>query len=393
MPAQKLTAKFVEKAPAGRHGDGQGLWLVVSPAGSKRWVYRFTIEGRVSEKSLGSMPEVTLAIARDRALEVRKLHKSGISPTEHDRKLRAEAQREAAKPSFGAVADEFIKMKGPTWRNPKSPQQWSNTINQHASNLISIRIDEVTADHVLRALEPIWTVKPETASRLRGRIEQILDYAKAKKLRDGDNPAAWKGNLKFLLPIQNATKEHHASMPYSEVPSFVALLRNRDDQSCRALEFLILCGGRTNEVTGARWEEFDWDAQIWTVPSTRMKTKKPHIVPLSKRALEIIQSAKKTSVNEFVFPGAKPDKPMSNGTMDRLLERMNYHHYTVHGFRSSFRDFAGDKTEAEWEVAEASLSHQVGNKVSQAYRRNSAIDKRRALMEKWSTHCSVESSP
>ena len=389
MPSQKLTAKFVASAPSGRHGDGMGLWLVVSPAGAKRWVYRFTISGKVSEKSLGSLPEVALSDAREKAFEARKLHKAGVSPTEHDRKLRAEAAREAAKPTFGIIANEFIEMKGPTWRNPKSPQQWRNTINQHASNLIHLLVDEITPEHVLAALQPIWTAKPETASRLRGRVEQILDYAKAKKHRDGDNPAAWKGNLKHLLPAQNATKEHHASMPYSEVPDFVSLLRSRADQSCRALEFLILCGGRTNEITGARWEEIDTEGQIWTVPAERMKTGKPHLVPLSKRAVEILTEAKDGQVNDFVFPGLKKGQPISNGTMDRLLERLGYKHYTVHGFRSSFRDFAGDKTEAEWEVAEASLSHQVGNKVSQAYRRSSALEKRRTLMERWAKHCSI----
>ena len=285
MASGKLSARKVETAKPGRHGDGAGLWLAVSETGAKRWLYRFTIAGKVSELGLGSFSDVSLIEARERAAEARKLAKAGKSPVEAKREG---IKAEAGKPTFGKVADDFIAAKGSEWRNEKHRAQWAMTLTKYAAPLRSRPVDEIDTEAVLEVLTPIWQKTPETASRLRGRIEAVLDAARARGhiARNEANPARWRGHLDKLLPKrQKLSRGHHAAMPYAEVPAFVAQLRERDALAAMALEFCILTATRSGEVLGARWSEIDLPGKVWTIPAERMKAARAHRVPLSERAL------------------------------------------------------------------------------------------------------------
>jgi integrase len=380
MAAGKLTTKKVEAAKAGRHGDGSGLWLVVSPTGSKRWVYRFTIAGKVSESGLGSFPTVSLSEAREKAAEARKLHKAGKNPVEAKRAAAIEA---SGKPTFGTMADSLIASKAAEWRNEKHKAQWKMTLERYCAPIRSKPVDEIRTEHVLEILTPLWQRAPETASRLRGRIEAVLDAAKAKGYRTGENPALWRGHLAHLLPKrQRLTRGHHAAMAYADVPQFITKLRKRDALAALALEFTILTACRSGEVLGARWDEIDMESKVWEIPANRMKAGKLHRVPLVGRAYEILQALLNTKTNEFVFSGHVPGKPLNNLAMHMMLRRMRIEEVTIHGFRSAFRDWCGDETSFQRDVAEAALAHVVGG-VEGAYRRSDALDKRRQLMEAW----------
>lgn len=384
MATGKLTTKKVEAAKAGRHGDGGGLWLVVSPTGAKRWAYRFTMGGKVSEVGLGSFPAVTLADARDKAAEARKHHKAGISPVAAKRASKIE---EAGKPTFAAVADALIASKASEWRNEKHKAQWEMTLERYCASIRPKAVDAIETADILEILTPLWQRAPETASRLRGRIEAVLDAAKAKGYRNGENPAAWRGHLSHLLPRrQKLTRGHHAAMAYSDIPAFIAILRERDALAALALEFTILTAARSGETLGARWDEMDLKAQVWELPAHRMKAGKAHRVPLSGRVIEIIEILGKARTNDFLFPGHARGKPLSNMAMEMMLRRMNVEDATVHGFRSAFRDWAGNETSFPREVAEAALAHVIGG-VEGAYRRGDALEKRRALMAAWAQHC------
>lgn len=384
MATGKLTTKKVEAAKSGRLGDGGGLWLVVSPTGAKRWAYRFTMAGKVSEVGLGAFPAVSLADARDKAAEARRHHKAGVSPVEAKKAAKIE---EAGKPNFGKVADDLIAAKSVEWRNDKHVAQWRMTLREYCAPIRSLPVDEITTEHVLNILTPLWQRAPETASRLRGRIEAVLDAAKAKGYRSGENPAAWRGHLSHLLPKrQKLTRGHHAAMPYADVPAFVAKLRKRDALAALALEFTILTAARSGETLGAQWSEIDQKAKVWTVPAHRMKAGKEHRVPLSDRAVAIIEALEKIKINNCLFPGHAEGKPLSNMAMEMQLRRMKVDEVTVHGFRSAFRDWAGNETSFPREVAEAALAHVVGG-VEGAYRRGDALEKRRALMTAWANHC------
>ena len=304
------------------------------------------------------------------------------------------AQRDASrlakseKPTFGEAADSLIEAKGSEWRNDKHKAQWTMTLTKYCASIRSKRVDEIDTEAVLGILQPIWASKPETASRLRGRIEAVLDAAKAQGHRSGENPAAWRGHLSHLLPKrQKLSRGHHAAMAYADVPAFVGQLRERDAIAAMAMEFCILTATRSGETLGARWSEIDMPAKVWTVPADRMKAAREHRIPLSDRAMAILERLFEARTGDLVFPGQRAGKPLSGMAMQMVLRRMKIEDATVHGFRSAFRDWAGNETHFAREVAEAALAHVVGDKAEQAYRRGDALEKRRALMSAWATFC------
>jgi integrase len=378
---QKLTARAAATTKPGRYGDGAGLYLVVSPSGARKWVYRFSYAGKVTEAGLGSADLVSLAEARAKAHEARKLLETGKNPIEAKRQA---AMIETGKPTFGAVADALIAAKEIEWRNEKHRAQWRTSLTEFAAPLRSRPVDGIDTAAVLAVLTPLWQTKPETASRVRGRIEAVLDAAKAQGHRTGENPAAWRGHLEHLLPKRGKlTRGHHAAMDYPDVPAFVAKLRECDAIAAIALEFCILTATRSGEVYGARWSEIDMTAKVWTVPAGRMKAAREHRVPLSDRALAILEKLFESRTGDFVFPSPRGQQPLSHVAMAKVMRRLEVEQATVHGFRSAFRDWTGNETQSPREVAEAALAHVVGDKAEQAYRRGDALEKRRALMDAW----------
>jgi integrase len=388
MAKNALNARKVESAGPGRYGDGQGLWLAVSPTGYKRWLYRFTLNGKTSELALGLYPAVTLEGARTLAEEQRKLHRAGSNPAE----VRRRAKEAAPVPTFESLAAEYFAMKAPEWKSPIHAKQWMRSVELHAGPINKMRVDTITVADVLKVLAPIWLSTPKVASRLRGRVEVVFDYAKARGFVQGENPAAWRANLAHMLPRQKkqSDSEHYAALDYKRVPEFVAKLRSNPIMSTLALEFLILTACRANEVRAAEWSEFDLDAGVWTIPAARMKAGRIHRVPLSPRAIEILETMKAARTGSLVFTG-RPGGPLCSSAMNTLLNRMNVD-CTVHGFRSSFRDWAGDETAFPREIAEAALAHAVGNVVEVSYRRSDALERRRQLMNLWASYCSGEAT-
>jgi integrase len=384
MKSKGLTARAVETAKPGKYEDGQGLRLVVSETGAKRWVLRVTVAGRRLEMGLGGFPAVSLAEARDKAAEARKLAKAKQDPIAA---RRAENATSATGTRFGAFAIALVDDIEHGFRNEKHRQQWRNTLTAYCGPIWTKPLADITTDDVLECLKPIWTTKAETASRVRGRIERVLDAARAKGLRSAENPARWRGHLANLLPKRHKlTRGHHAAMSFAEVPTFLDTLRTVEGVSARALEFTILTAARSGEVLGARWPEIDLEAKVWTVPAVRMKAGREHRVPLSPRAVAIIAAMAETRVSDFVFPGARRDRPLSVMAMAMLL-RQHGPGFTVHGFRSAFRDWCGERTHFPRELAEAALAHVVGDATERAYRRGDALDKRRELMDAWANHC------
>ncbi|MEN3794881.1 site-specific integrase, partial [Fulvimarina sp. MAC3] len=282
-----------------------------------------------------------------------------------------------------------------SFRNEKHIAQWYMTLTHYAASLRDMPLEEISTDDVLAVLSPIWRTKNETASRLRGRIERVLDAAKARGLRSGENPARWRGHLELLLPKrQKLQRGHHAAMPYNAVPKFFSELQNRPALAASALELTILTAARSGEVLGATWDEIDFETRVWTVPADRMKAGRVHRVPLSDQAMKIILAMRTVQSNDHIFPGQKAGRPLSNMSMEMAMRRMNLGHLTVHGFRSSFRDWVGEETEFARELAEAALAHIVGDQTERAYRRGDALEKRRALMEAWAQFCmSNEKNP
>jgi integrase len=283
-----------------------------------------------------------------------------------------------------------IEAMRPSWRNSKHAAQWEMTLRDYAAPLRRLPVDKITTDDVLSVLKPLWNEKPETASRLRGRIERVLDAAKAQGLRNGENPARWRGHLEQLLPKrQRLTRGHHAAMKYAELPVFMGDLQARQATAALALEFAVLTAARSGEVLGARWDEFDLDRAIWTIPAARMKAGREHRVPLSKRALKIVKAMQEARDGDFVFPGQKAGKPLSVMALEMVLRRMKIEGVTVHGFRSAFRDWSAECTNFTNEVCEAALAHVIENKAEAAYRRGDLFDKRRKLMEAWAIYCAA----
>jgi integrase len=391
-----LTIKSIKKP--GRYADGGNLYLVVDKNGSKRWVFLFRWDGKLKEMGLGGFATVPLAEARKRAKDAQDLRAAGLNPIA-EREARAKADK--AKPTFGEAADAFVEDMKPQWRNAKHRAQWAMTLKVYAAPLREVRVDQVDTAAVLETLKPLWLRKPETASRLRGRIERVLDSAKAKGHRSGENPARWRGHLDHLLPRRlKLTRGHHAAMPYEDVRDFIAGLQNREAVSALALEFLILTAARSGEVIGATWGEIDLAERTWTVPARRMKAGREHRVPLSERAFQILEMMRPMGLDRDgalmptapVFPGSVRGKSMSIMALAMLLRRTQTP-FTVHGFRSSFRDWSGEESSFPREVAEAALAHTVGDQTERAYRRGDALEKRRRMMEAWARYVEPDLAP
>ncbi len=392
----RLTALKVSKATKpGMYADGGGLYLQVTSAGARSWIYRFSLAGRAREMGLGPLALLGLQEARAKALEARRLRHEGIDPIEARRATRTRARLETAKAlPFTECGEAYIKAHRAAWRNDKHAAQWRSTLATYADPTFGVLpVQAIDTALVLKVLEPIWATKPETAGRLRGRIEAVLDWATARGYRTGENPARWRGHLDKLLPARSKVRRvvHHAAMPYSELPSFSTELREQAGVAARALEFTILTGARTGETIGARWDEINLADKVWIVPAERMKAGKEHRVPLCARALAIIHelSVSRDSGEQFVFPGGRRGKPLTNMGMATTLRRMGRDDLTVHGFRSSFRDWAAERTSFPSEVVEMALAHAVADKVEAAYRRGDLFDKRRKLMNAWAIFCAA----
>lgn len=382
--AGNLTARKVETAKPGKYSDGGNLYLIVAPTGTRKWVLRFTWRGKAKEMGLGSAAVVSLADARDRATAARRKVAQGINPIE-DRK------RDGGIPTFGEMADTVRETLSAGFRNEKHKAQWKSTLETYAAPLRAKPVDSIVTDDVLAVLKSIWTIKAETASRLRGRIEKVLDAAKAKGFRDGENPARWRGHLDHLLPRPSKlARGHHAAMPYEDVASFIVELRQREATAALGLELCILTAARSGEILGMQWREIDFDKKVWTVPANRMKAGREHRVPLSPRAVAILRQLERIKVSDFVFAGQARTKPLSNMAMEMMLRRMKIENATVHGFRSSFRDWAGNVSTFPREIVETALAHVIGDKAEQAYRRSDALEKRRKLMEAWANYCEMK---
>jgi integrase len=391
----RLTALKVEKAKQpGMYADGGGLYLRVTPEGTKNWVLRYMLDRKPHWMGLGPLALYGLAEAREKALDARRKRHEGIDPIAARRAERAGKRLEAAKAiTFKQCAETYIAAHCAGWRNKKHAAQWSATLKTHAEKISSLPVQDIDTDLVLKVLEPIWSAKPETASRLRGRIESVLDFAKVCGYRDGENPARWRGHLDKLLPPRSRVRkvEHHAAIPYSELPTFLAALRERDAVAARTLEFLILTAARTGEIIGARWSEIDLTNKVWAIPAARMKAHREHRVPLSTRAFAILDELQLdrpgAADDPFVFSGPKRGQPLSNMAFLMLLRRMGRGDLTAHGFRATFKTWASERTSFQNEIVEAALAHVIGGKVEQAYRRGDLFEKRCRLMQQWATFC------
>lgn len=399
----KLTATMVaaqvRRGDVKAYADGGNLYLRVTAPGSGKWVLRYMRAGRAREMGLGRYDGqgavgLTLAEARDAAQDARRKLLKGIDPIDHRREGTAAARASAAKAlTFQQVAEKALAAQEMAWRNDKHRAQWWSTLRTFAFPFLgNVSIAEVGTEQVLSVLQPIWTRIPETASRLRGRIEAVLAYASARGWREGDNPARWRGHLDRLLPSRSkiAKVSHHAALPHAELPAFVTKLRAHEATAARALELTILTATRTSEVLRARWSEFDLEASCWTIPADRMKAEKEHRVPLSQQATEILRGmllVRQDCNDTYVFPGQRRGQPLSQMSMLMLLRRMKRTDLTVHGFRSTFRDWVEEETATPHAVAEAALAHAVGNKVEAAYRRGDLFAKRALLMQQWADFC------
>src|ERR1700683_2967711 len=384
--------KVAKHNEPGYLADGGNLYFRVAPTGARGWIFRFALGGRTRDMGLGAYPDIRIATARDLAEKFRALVKEGVDPIERRRgDLAAQRVASAKNLTFDECARVYIEDHEAAWRNAKHRAQWTSTLNRYASPVFGkLPVASIDAGLVMRVLKPIWRKKTETASRLRGRIESVLDWARVNGYRSGENPARWKGNLDHLLPAKSKVHpvQHHAALPYSEIAAFMADLRKSPGGAARALEFTILTAARTNEAIGVTRAEIDVREKAWTVPAARMKAGRDHRVPLSKRALAILEAPTSSNAKDaFVFEGQKPGRPLSNMAMLKLLERMGRSDLTVHGFRSTFRDWAAERTNFPNEVVEMALAHIVSDKVEAAYRRGDLFDKRRRLMEAWAEYC------
>ena len=388
--AVPLTVLQVRNAKPGRYGDGNGLYLLVRPGDppGRYWVLRYSAEGRVREMGLGragaTPGAVPLAEARQTAGEIHRKVRAGIDPLAERKAARATAAAAKVR-TFREVAGLYITAHAPTWRNPVHRRQWATTLQTYAYPAIGDRpVAAIEVGDVTGILQPIWGDKPETASRVRGRIETVLDFASANGWRTGENPARWRGHLSNILPARAKVRRvvHHAALPWRDMPAFMAALAGQAGTGAVALRFAILTAARTGEVIGAQWREVDMDAAVWTVPAARMKASREHRVPLTAAALAVLRTMRLLG-DGFVFPGAAAERGLSNAAMAAVLDRMGRDDLTVHGFRSTFRDWAAETTDYPREVAEAALAHTLRDKVEAAYRRGDLFDKRRALMEAW----------
>jgi integrase len=427
----RLTALEVKRLNAvGMHPDGRGLYLQVHTGGSKSWIYRYTLNGRIRAMGLGPTHLVSLAQARALAQDARLLKAQGVDPLDaraaskpppepsspaNSGKVEAKAATEAAAATesrlvFKDAAAAYIRANSAAWRNAKHLGQWSATLETYAYPVFGDRpVDQIDTALVLKVLEPIWSTKAETASRLRGRIESVLDWASVRGHRQGENPARWKGHLDKILPAKSkiARVEHHAALPFKAMPTFMRDLRTRPGAAARALEFAILTAARTGEVIGAQWSEIDFEARLWIQPAERTKTRREHRVPLCDAAMAILEGMREAfltgrrellmlydkpvpndiPLEGFIFAGMRRGKGLSNMSMLKTLERMGRPDLTTHGFRSTFRDWAAETTCYQNEVVEMALAHAIAGKVEAAYRRGDLLEKRRDLMRDWSAYC------
>lgn len=380
----RLSARTAATVGDGFHADGNGLYLRVEAGGNRRWVFVYFQHGRRREMGLGALTDIPLAEARQLVAQARSQVRQGISPIDARRSLRASVKAV----SFGELADQVVTDREPQWKNPKVAAQWRTTLRVDAARLRSKPVDQVTTEDVLDVLKPIWLKKPETAARLRGRIELVIDVAKAKGMREGENPARWKGHLSILLPKRlKASRKHHAALPYDQIRDFMPKLRESESISAIALDFTILTIARTSEVLLAQVPEIDLQAGVWTVPSAHMKSGREHRVPLSPPALAIARQRVEAVKKGYLFPGLRRGQPLSNMAMLKMLALTGYGSVTVHGFRATFKSWATDCTSVPREIIEAALAHLVGDDAEQAYLRTDALERRRQLMASWATYC------
>lgn len=387
---EKLTPLAVGKlVKPGYYGDGAGLWLQVSPSRSKSWIFRFTLSGKQREMGLGAVHTVNLTEARAKAKECRQLLLEGKDPLDARRSIKqAEAVERAKAMSFDQCAAAYISSHRSSWKNEKHISQWENTLETYARPFIgALPVTEIDSALVVKVLGSIWEAKTETATRLRGRIEKILDWATVSKYRQGENPARWRGHLENLLanPHKVAKVAHHPALPWRDIGAFVGTLRKQVGTAARALEFTILTAARSGEVRGATWAKIDLDAGLWVVPAERIKMGKEHRVPLSASVIALINDLPREG--DLVFPGAKEHTGLSDMSLTAVLRRMKRTDITVHGFRSTFRDWCAESTNFPREVCEHALAHSLPDKVEAAYRRGDLIDKRAQLMKAWADFC------
>jgi integrase len=386
----RLKAAQIARLGAGRYHDGGGLYLVVGAGAACSWIFRFRREGKLHDFGLGPTHTVSLATARQRAFECRAALYAGNNPVEARQTRRLDRVLAAAKTmTFAAAADRFIAAHAVSWRNGRTEPQWRQSLADHAFPVLGVLpVMAIDTGLVLRVLEPMWSETPETASRVRGRIESILDWATVRGYRQGENPARWKGHLDHLLPARGKVRrvEHHAALPYAEIGAFMAELRQQEGIAARALEFLILTAARSGEALGTRWDEFNLTERLWTIPGERMKSGREHRVPLSDAAIAIAEAIAGIRQGEFVFPGRSGDGTLGGKALRRVLADLR-DELSVHGFRSTFRDWAAEATICPREVAEMALAHAVGDAVERAYQRGDLFEKRRQLMQDWAQHC------
>lgn len=399
--AEKLSATFVKKTKRpGKYGDGHNLYLQVYESArkdgsvviTKSWLFRYSRFGKDTWLGLGPFPDVSLSEARDLATAERKKKRQGIDPlTDKQTRLRSMRFAHDNMMTFTECARKYVDSQEAGWSNPKHVAQWRSTLNNIAGPAFGhLGVDQIDTSLVLRCLEPIWITKTETANRLRGRIEAVLDWATARGYRKGDNPARWRGHLDKLLPKPSKVMKviHHPALPYLEIGPFMKRLRKDQGEggAARALEFTILTAGRTNEIIKAEWHEFDLIAKSWTVPADRMKAKREHRIPLSDAAVAVLKSMQGHD-STFVFPGHKRDTHLSNAAMLQVLKRLKHSDITVHGFRSTFRDWCAESTNYPSDVAEMALAHTLRDKTEAAYRRGDLYGKRSRLMAEWAQYC------
>lgn len=385
-----LTARQCTTLTTGKYNDGGGLWLAVSKTGTRKWFLRVTINGKRREMGLGSLNDVSLAQARVKAAEARAQAAKGVDP------IKAKHQADEGVPTFTQAAARYIRMNRHGWSNKKHQRQWTATLKTYARPVIGSKpVDQISTEDVLTILSPIWTTRTETAKRVQGRVENVLDFAAARQWRDPINPARWRGHLDKLLPRPTKVKtiRRQPAMPYTELPAFMAELRGMGSVSSLALQLLILTATRTSETLKAEWSELNMEAAEWTIPASRMKARREHRVPLSKAAVAALEAAPRIADNPYIFPGGREGRPLSQMALLMLMRGMGHgvggdkSDAVPHGFRSSFRDWSGEVSSFPHDVCEMALAHAIPNAAERAYRRGDLLEKRRKMMEAWSEWC------
>jgi integrase len=387
----KLTEKRIDKLKSpGRYHDGHGLYLQVLSETNRSWLLRYERNGRERWMGLGPLRLFPLAMAREKADEAQRRLWEGIDPLDHRRRVMAQlASEQDRTKTFQECAEAFLAKHSDGWKNAKHRQQWTNSLKSYAYPVLGrLSVADIATPHVVRMLEPIWLEKQVTARRVLGRVERVLNYAKAAGYRGGDNPAKWSGHLRDLMPANGKATEHFTALPYTELAAFMADLRERQGSAARALEFTVLTAARTGEVIGARWDEINLREKVWTIPADRMKAAKEHRVPLSEPALAILKSLPREDGNDYLFIGTTAGAGLSAMSMTAVLKRMK-REVTTHGFRSTFMDWAHDRTAFPKVVIDMALAHAVGDKVEAAYRRGELLEKRRRLMAEWARYCAT----